>query len=132
MHAFPKSARVRQSSDFRRIMDGGTKTVCPSVVLFAKPRAQDGSGPRVGLVVSKKVAKEAVARNRVKRHLREAFRHVRPALAEEPAFKDVDLVVVARAQAAEQNGPEIAGALRHCLKRLGRQLAQKTDDDGRK
>lgn len=45
--------------------------------------------PRLGLVVSKKVSKKAVQRNRIKRRIREAFRHSQEQLA------DMDFIVIA-------------------------------------
>lgn len=123
MRAFPKSARLRQSQEFRSTLNQGVKTVCPHVVLFASPRT-DENGTRLGLVVSKKVG-NSVTRNRVKRYLREAYRHLRPDIDQEAVLKNLDLVVVARGSAAEADANEIAGALRHCLKRLCRQLEGK-------
>ncbi len=61
-----------------------------------------GKQPRIGITVSSRVA-NAVARNRVKRWVREAFRAVR---AELPA---VDVVVIARRGAPEMG---LAGARR--------------------
>lgn len=45
--------------------------------------------PRLGLVVSKKVSKKAVQRNRIKRQIREAFRYSQGQLS------DMDFIVVA-------------------------------------
>ena len=128
MHALPKSFRLRHSQDFRRTMDDGLKAVCPLVVLFARPRqaapgadAPVDDGPRLGLVVSRKVG-NAVVRNRVKRQLRESYRHVRPALAAEPALRGMDLVALARNDAAAADTARLDAALKHCLGRLVRQL----------
>ena len=105
-------------------MDRGVKAVCPHVVLFGKRRGPDEllpAGPRLGLVVSRKVG-ESVVRNRVKRRLRESFRVLRPKLATEGPMRDVDLVVVARASAANLQSQELAAALAACIQRLGRML----------
>ncbi|GAA0247739.1 hypothetical protein GCM10009126_11570 [Rhodanobacter caeni] len=56
---------------------------------------------RLGLAVSKRVSKRAVERNRIKRLVRESFRQVRHRL---PA---VDLMVMAREQAANVPGPQL-------------------------
>jgi len=56
---------------------------------------------RLGLAISKRVSKRAVERNRIKRLLRESFRRVRHQL---PA---VDLMVMAREQAAGVPGPQL-------------------------
>jgi ribonuclease P protein component len=65
------------------------------------------SGPvrRIGITASRKVG-GAVARNRVKRAIREWFRHSRENL---PA--DVDVVVIARPGAAALSGSELASGL---------------------
>jgi len=57
-------------------------------VLFVRPRQDDAPGLRIGLTVGKKVG-NAVARNRVKRVLREYFR-----LRQEQFSCPADIVVV--------------------------------------
>jgi ribonuclease P protein component len=128
MNTFPKSVRLLHRLEFRRTMDDGRKQVCPKLVLFGVLRAakQDAdaaapapapTGLRLGLIVSKKVG-NAVIRNRVKRHLREAFRHMRAELAAGGDEPNVDLVVIARADAAEADAAGIDQALRQCWQRL--------------
>jgi ribonuclease P protein component len=121
LHAFPKSVRLRQAPEFRHAFEHGTKAVCPQLVLFLDQRAPGAAaaveGPRLGLVVSKKVG-GAVERNAVKRRLREAFRHLRPELAAAPALAAADLLIVARPAAVGADPAVLAGALRHCLNRL--------------
>lgn len=58
-------------------------------------RANDGAEARLGLVVSKKGAKLAVQRNRVKRIIRESFRHSTAELA------GLDFVVLAQPAASK-------------------------------
>ena len=53
-------------------------------------------GPRVGITVSKKVSKRAIQRNRIKRQIRESFRHNRHKLSA------MDIVVVSKPGGAEQ------------------------------
>lgn len=60
-----------------------------------------GPGPaRFGLAVSRKVG-GAVVRNRVKRHLREAIRHLRSGL------DGVDIVIIARTEAANAGSAQL-------------------------
>ena len=71
-------------------------------------------GPaRLGMAVSRKVDKRAVGRNRIKRVLRETFRHLPPDLA------GGDYVVVARSAAARASHPEIRDAFLRVLRRAG-------------
>lgn len=64
------------------------------------------AGPvRLGLAVSRRVG-GAVVRNRLKRRVRDWFRRSRPALPE-----SVDLVVIARPQAANYSSEAISAEL---------------------
>ncbi len=132
MHAYPKSVRLRRTAEFRRALDQGAKVVCPKVVLFgfrrdlsavalAKAEGELPQGVRFGIVASKKVG-NAVVRNRVKRRLREAFRHVKPELEGILSSASVDLVVLARNTSTETSAPDMARDLVHCAKRLAKAL----------
>ncbi len=50
---------------------------------------------RLGMTVSRRVSRRAVDRNRIKRRIRESFRHMRA------AFGSIDIVVVARPTARD-------------------------------
>ena len=88
-----KDRRVRSRSDYRRIQEYGSRLQTRHFifVLANRPPGTDPrTGARLGLVVSRKVG-NAVARNRVKRLLREAFR------ATGSMFREgLDVVVIAR------------------------------------
>jgi ribonuclease P protein component len=99
----PKAARLRRRREFLEVQQRGRRLYAGEVLVLAQDAK--GSGPRIGITVSSKVA-NAVARNRVKRWVREAFRAIR---ADLPA---VDLVVVARRGAAEMG---LEGARRALL-----------------
>lgn len=87
--AYPKSRRLRKRRDFLRVQDKSARVTTRHFTLLLAPSPPQGAC-RLGIVASKKVGC-AVARNRVKRLLREAFR-TNPSL-----FPDgVDLVIVAR------------------------------------
>ena len=89
---YAKAARLRRRREFLRVQQRGRRLYAGEVLVLALEGA--GDRPRIGITVSSKIA-NAVARNRVKRWVREAFRAVQ---AELPA---VDLVVVARRGAPE-------------------------------
>ncbi len=72
--------------------------------------------PRLGMAVSRKVSKKAVVRNRLKRRIREVFRHHRHRL---PAM---DIVVVARPGATELDYRTLERRLLRHWERLAGQL----------
>ena len=87
----PRSARLLLPAEFQRVFRSGRRSVgqCFQLHYLAA-----GDAARLGLAVSRKVARQAVVRNRIRRIAREAFRHARHAL---PAG---DYVLVARREAA--------------------------------
>jgi ribonuclease P protein component len=87
-------ARLSRSAEFERVYRQGRSTANRHLVLYAFPNPST-QAPRLGLSVSRKVG-GAVARNRVKRLLREAF-----AQHEQELSPGQDLVVVARPPAGE-------------------------------
>jgi ribonuclease P protein component len=86
--------RLSRSAEFERVYRQGRSTANRHLVLYAFPNPST-QRPRLGLSVSRKVG-GAVARNRVKRLLREAFSR-----AESGLRPGHDLVIVARPSAAE-------------------------------
>ncbi|WP_233171639.1 ribonuclease P protein component [Dyella sp. ASV21] len=99
----PREARLRRAGDFAalRHTSGRFGGRCFSV----RYRANELGQPRLGLAISKRVSKRAVERNRIKRLVRESFRRIRLEL---PA---IDLMVMAREQAAGLPGPELLAEL---------------------
>jgi ribonuclease P protein component len=69
--AFPRSARILQEREFRRAYRDGVRMTAFPLRFCALRRAEGAS--RLGLAVGRK-AGNAVARNRWKRAVREAFR----------------------------------------------------------
>lgn len=100
---FPKRARILRRQDFQDVFARGAKTVGPQFVGYAL--AGEGTERRLGVAVSRKVG-NAVARNRVKRQIREWFRTHRHRLR--PGLR---LVIVARPAAAALRGAEAGAAL---------------------
>lgn len=75
----------------------------------------------MGLAISKRVSKRAVERNRIKRLVRESFRRFRHQL---PA---IDVMVMARSQAAGVPGPQLLAEIDALWKKL---LAHQCDSTG--
>lgn len=108
--AFPRPARVRRKAEFTQVFEHGKRTAEP---LLALHWLADAGVPRMGLAVSRKVDARAVGRNRIKRVLRDVFRHQRPALA------GGAYVFVARPAAAKADASTLRATCVRLLKRAG-------------
>ncbi len=100
--------RVRARADFDRIFADAKRTAAP---LLAVHLLREPGPARLGLAVSRKVDRRAVGRNRIKRILRETFRHLQPQLT--PG----SYVVVARPAAAAADGATLQAAFVSALRR---------------
>jgi ribonuclease P protein component len=101
-----RAARLRDARDFRRVNRTGVRRAGRHfVAVVAASGPTPVSGPRIGLAVSRRVG-NAVARNRVKRRVREWFRSERASLP-----PSTDWVVIARAGAAELDARETSREL---------------------
>ncbi len=97
---FPRARRLLQSAQFEHVFARSCKAGESCVTVLA--RANDLPYPRLGLVVSKRSAKKAVMRNRIKRLAREVFRHLQDRLG------GVDLIVISRAHLADRSKSALA------------------------
>ncbi len=95
-----KAARLTLRSEFLAVQARGKKLYSGAYVVLALPN--DLGWPRLGITVSTRVG-NAVARNLVKRWVREAFR------AAAPGLPGLDVVVIARASACAAG---LAGSVR--------------------
>jgi ribonuclease P protein component len=87
-NGFPRAVRLRDRRDFVRVERGGVRGHSTWITAVVRP----GRG-RIGLTVSRKVG-NSVARNRVKRWLREELRHHKQVLA------GLDVVFILKPDAA--------------------------------
>lgn len=86
-YAFPRSHRLCSRAEFSAVFDAKVRESRGPVMVYCRPNALDH--PRLGLSTSRKVG-TAVRRNRIRRLLREAFRHLQHDL---PAGYDIVIVV---------------------------------------
>lgn len=107
---FPRSARVRTRAEYTSVFNGARRVSDPLMTLHW---LKADSPARLGLAVSRKVDTRAVGRNRIKRVLRDATRHLRPCLA------GGDYVVVARSAAKTASNLQIREAFERLLRRAG-------------
>ena len=132
---FRRADRVVSARDYARVRRRGRRLASQNFALSiaasretrpSESARRAGSGhpshSRLGLSVSRRVG-NAVARNRIKRAIREWFRSSRDHIAD-----DVDIVVIARQGAAGRNTNEIALEL---SKLVAGRRAQASVGDGR-
>jgi ribonuclease P protein component len=87
--SFPKDARLLKRRDFTFTQFHRFRTESFNFVYSRRKEiSPDGPGSRLGVSLSKKVLRRAVARNRIRRLIREVFRTRRE------AFPDIDLHVI--------------------------------------
>jgi ribonuclease P protein component len=116
--SFPKQARLLKGSEFKRVFDDPLKQFGPGVLVFA--RVNDLGRARLGLAISKKCAKSAVQRNRIKRLVRESFRRLRLELP------GADFVVLCRAGAADHPNDRFNDVVTGLFTKLGRRICEKS------
>ncbi len=68
----PKENRLTKKSDFTKVLKEGR--VVGGVFLNLAIRRSDSDAPKVGFIVSNKISKKAVERNRLKRLMRRAVK----------------------------------------------------------
>lgn len=105
---FERKYRICKRRDFVRLQLEAKRFSSAVVALSVSPAL--GEHSRLGLIVSTKISKRAVIRNRIKRRLRETFRDLRPQLK-----GSYDIIFVARPKAIESDLKSIRAS---CIKLL--------------
>jgi ribonuclease P protein component len=111
-HGFAGGLRLHKPAEFKRAYAEGSRFANGQFTMHAC--ANGSAAPRLGLSIAARVAGNAVQRNRIKRQVRESFRHQQQALG------GFDIVVGVR------NGVRGIGKsdLRESLAGLWQQVAQ--------
>lgn len=98
--SFPRSARILRPAEFKQVFDHTElRSSSPQLLLLAKSNEQNQA--RIGFVLAKKQIKRAVDRNRIKRIVRESFRHHQHELSA------LDFVILARSGLADLDNTQI-------------------------
>ena len=116
-HEFPRNKRLLASGEFRKVFEQASfRAPHPYFLLLAIRNERDAA--RVGLVVAKKNIRKAVDRNRIKRLIRESFRHRLGTLP------SLDIVVLVRKDAGTAENKQLLAVLDKLWSRLERQAEE--------
>ncbi len=111
-HAFSRHSRLTSAAEYGRVFARSQRSSDSLFTVLA--RGTEGTGPRLGLAISKRAAKRAVQRNRLKRVAREVFR-LRSDLV------SMDFIVLANTGAKKASLAELRSSLEKHFDRLARQ-----------
>ncbi|MGD8190567.1 ribonuclease P protein component [Brevibacillus ginsengisoli] len=104
------SHRLKKNEEFQVVFQQGKSSANKQFVVYVLPK-KDQNKFRVGISVSKKIG-NAVARNRVKRLIREALTDL-----EDQIMKSIDFVIIARPATIEMTLDMYKSSLAHVMKR---------------
>ena len=99
MQHFPRHVRLTRGVEFQRVFQQGKRLHANGV--NARAAANSMGFPRLGMAIAKKALRRAHERNRIKRLVRESFRHHQANL---PA---VDIVVMCRHDVLTMSNAEL-------------------------
>jgi ribonuclease P protein component len=117
-YGFPKTTRLLTAEDFKAVFSNSQfKASCRHILVLAI--SNDSPSSRLGLVIAKKNVSKAVQRNRVKRIIRDSFRHHQDTLA------GLDLVVLARKDADKLGNPQLRDRMQKMWVQLNKELNDK-------
>jgi ribonuclease P protein component len=108
---FPRTRRLTHGAEIERVRRGGRYWAVGPVVLYALQAAQPETPTRSTAIAGKKIG-NAIARNRAKRWIREAFRAQLPYIK-----KGWELVWIARPSMQTSDFGRVQAAVAECLKR---------------
>lgn len=119
--SLPRQQRLLKSREFQHVFRRSRRE--SDALFMVCARYSDQPAPRLGLAISRKHARRAVDRNRIKRQARETFRTLAPQLAR------ADFVVVNRAGAATADPAALRKSLRRHFLALSRKSGRRSGRD---
>ncbi len=113
---FPHQKRLLQHAAFEKVYGSGGRIFQPDITVFYRRRdgAESDAGARVGFTVSRAMG-GAVARNRIRRRLREAVRLNLASLSGQ-----VDVVINAKRTVLKADFPRLAGEVERAFVQISR------------
>ena len=107
---FRRHNRLVKSSEYQRVFDQAYRSASGAFTVLVRANVVEGA--RLGLVFSTRCARSAVARNRLKRLVRESFRH------NQERLKGLDIVVIGKQGAPEQTNSQLRSLLEQHWKKV--------------
>ncbi|WP_455365382.1 ribonuclease P protein component [Kaarinaea lacus] len=101
---FTRQHRLLHSREFQHVFNNTQYKSADRLLILLAADNESGQ-PRLGLALSKKRIKTAVARNRLKRLIRESFRR------HQHELPNIDVVVIGQTRAAQVSNQEIFNCL---------------------
>ncbi|PHQ24982.1 ribonuclease P protein component [Marinobacter guineae] len=113
---FPKSNRLLRPADYGKVFDDvQLKVPHRNFLILATPNNLGHA--RIGLIFSKKNLKLSVQRNRIKRQVRESFRH-------QADLPGLDVVVLGRQGLVSLDNPTVRASMDDLWRRLRKKHSQ--------
>lgn len=90
LNGFPRTHRLTTKAEYQTVFDHAIKVNHKQLLVLYKTNQKTHA--RLGMLIGKRVVSHATDRNRIKRTIRESFRHFQDKL------KGFDVVIIARQQ----------------------------------
>jgi ribonuclease P protein component len=113
---FPPASRIRRPGEFKQIYAAGRRLGNEFFTANAQPNALPGA--RLGLSVAVRTMGSAVARNRVRRLIRESFR------LNQSTVPPLDIIIGVRASARDAEGARLRASLEQLWQKIAIQCAR--------
>jgi ribonuclease P protein component len=97
--SFSRKLRLTTKADFQAVFDDAKKVNQKYLLALFKKNTK--THPRVGIMISKKNVHDASDRNRIRRIIRESFRH------QQEKLKGFDIIVMGRSQCGTIENPKL-------------------------
>lgn len=118
--SFDRSARLLKPAEFSRVFKNAIRSSDRMLTILATPN--NLGYPRLGLAISKKNAKRAIDRNRIKRVIRESFR------LNQSNLPSADFVAMAKPVTKSVSNAELFKSLDNHWNRLAKQCAKSSSE----